>query len=229
MDIHDIPAVLPLREQPLRVAIEDLVVSHEGLPVLGEPRRQGPRPDRDRVEDGRGEVQDLRARRRRPLTQEPQAVLELREPPLVERVIDAVVHAVTGDDQIRLGLLQDAVEPFVQVGAGEGAPGVPRLGEPRDGLAGQAEVQELASERGVAEPQVGLDELDVLAAVRDAIAQEDDPANPRQGGGLGREGRCRADDQERERRDPRPDVASRTRAIAQCDASASGNGRIDGS
>ena len=67
MDIHDIPAVLPLREQPLRVATEDLVVSHEGLPVFGEPRRQGPRPDRDRVEDGRGDVQDLRAAAGRPL------------------------------------------------------------------------------------------------------------------------------------------------------------------
>ena len=91
-----------------------------------------------------------------------------------EREVDAVVHAVAGDNEVGFGLGEDAVEAFVEIRAGEFATGVAFFGEARDGLAGEAEVEEFECEIRVFGDEGGFDVCDVGAAVGDAIAEEDD-------------------------------------------------------
>ena len=54
---------------------------------------------------------------------------------------------------------------------------MPRLGQSRDRLAGQSEVQELTPQLGILDPQVRFHVIDVLPGVGDAVAQKHDPAH----------------------------------------------------
>ncbi len=91
-----------------------------------------------------------------------------------EREVDAVVHAVAGDDEVGFGLGEYAVEAFVEIRAGEFAAGVAFLGEAGDGFAGEAEVEEFECEIRVFGDEGGFDVCDVGATVGDAVAEEDD-------------------------------------------------------
>ena len=91
-----------------------------------------------------------------------------------EREVDAVVHAVAGDDEVGFGLGEYAVEAFVEIRAGEFAAGVAFLGEAGDGLAGEAEVEEFECEIRVFGDEGGFDVCDVGATVGDAVAEEND-------------------------------------------------------
>ena len=108
------------------------------------------------------------------------------EPRLAERVIDAVVHPVARHDEVGLRLREHAVEPLVEVGPGELAAGMARLGESGNRLAGKAQVEELAPQLRIVEPEERLEVFDVAAGVGDAVAQEDHPADAGEGrpGGL---------------------------------------------
>ena len=64
VDVDDIPALGPLGQQPVGVAVQHVVVALVGLAVLGEAGRQGLRLDRHRVEDRRRDVEHLRSDRR---------------------------------------------------------------------------------------------------------------------------------------------------------------------
>jgi hypothetical protein len=108
-------------------------------------------------------------------------LLVLFEPRFAKGVVDPVIHPVAGDDQVGLDSLEHAVEALVQIGPGELAAGVTRLGEPRYRLAGQAQVQELAPPSWIPEPKEGLKEIDVRASVGDAVAKEDRAADADEG------------------------------------------------
>ena len=91
---------------------------------------------------------------------------------LVERVVDAVVHAVAGDDQLRFHRGEHAIEPLVQIGARELAVGMAFFRKARNGLARQAEVEHLPGRVRMISEERRLDNLHVGAAVGDAVAKE---------------------------------------------------------
>jgi hypothetical protein len=96
-----------------------------------------------------------------------------REAVLAERKVDAVVHAVAGDDEIWLDGGEDALKPLMEVGAGELAAGVPFFGEAGYGLAAEAEVEHLDGLVRMLSDGSGLDDLNIGATEGDAIAEEE--------------------------------------------------------
>ncbi len=130
--------------------------------------------DGERIKDGGREVDDLGAGGSDFFTKFGDAFLMGGEAFVREREVDAVVHAVAGDDEVGFGLGEDAVEAFVEIRAREFAAGVTFFGETGDGFAGEAEVEEFECEIRVFGDEGGFDVSDVGAAVGDAVAQEND-------------------------------------------------------
>ena len=71
------------------------------------------------------------------LVQPAHPVLEFLKSFLAEGIIDPVVHAVAGDDDVRFGLLQHPVESLVQIRPWESSARVVGFGEPGNGFAGK--------------------------------------------------------------------------------------------
>ena len=130
--------------------------------------------DGERIKDGGREVDDLGTGGCDFFAEFGDAFLMGGEAFVGEREVDAVVHAVAGDDEVGFGLREDAVEAFVEIRAWEFAAGVTFLGEARDGFAGEAEVEEFECEIRVFGDEGGFDVSDVGATVGDAVAEEDD-------------------------------------------------------
>jgi len=127
-------------------------------------------PERERVKGGRAHENQGSTCPVDFFDQGSDAFLVLREAFLAERIVDPVIHAVAGEDQIRPGLGEGVVEPGVNVGAWKGVGG---LGEAGAALAGQAEVDELGL--GMTGTQGGFQEDDEMASSGDGISQENDP------------------------------------------------------
>ena len=176
VDVDDRPPVGLTSEQPVGVAAEHFVVADVGLFVFVQAGGEGPGLDGLGVEDRGRQMEDVGPGGLRLGSEELDTLAVGGEPLLAEWVVDAVVHAVAGDDEVGLRLREDPVEPLVQVRPGEGPAGVAGLAQARDRFARQADVEELGRHGGVPEPQGRLDVFDVLAGVRDAIAEEDDPS-----------------------------------------------------
>lgn len=86
-----------------------------------------------------------------------------------EGMVDAVVHAVAGDDEIGFCLLKGAGEALVDIGSGEGVFG---FGESGDTFRGEAGGDDF---RGVAvEMEGGLEVNDVVAGGGDGVAEDED-------------------------------------------------------
>ncbi len=175
MDIEHGPGVrFGFREKPIGEGIKDCVVAFERGWVGIESGWEGAGLDGERVEDGRSEVDDLGTGRADFLPEFDDAILIGGEAIVREREVDAVVHAVAGDDEVGFGLGEYAVEAFVEIRTGEFAAGVTFFGEARDGLAGEAEVEEFEFEIGVFGDEGGFDVCDVGATEGDAVAKEND-------------------------------------------------------
>ena len=185
------PAVGPLGDEPLRGGREHgVVVDGAGWPRLA--RRAA--VERWREVDDRGP--GLFGRRVQPL----HAVLELREPPLVERQIDATVHAVAGQDDVWPHEPEHPVESFMEIGPGKLPAGVTVLGQPRDRLAREATVDHLGVEPPVFHP--GGEVGHPAAGMGDRVAQHEHPLR-RLDGSLGRRGLGGGRRQREQRRDER--------------------------
>src|SRR5207245_1088083 len=124
--------------------------------------------------DRRGEVDDPGAGGFYIFVELDHAGAEAREAVFAEGLVDAVVHAVAGEDQVGPGPGQHAVEALVQVGAGELAVGVAFFAEAGNGLAGEAAVNDLEGAIGEAKEKLRFDVVDVLAALGDTVAEEED-------------------------------------------------------
>jgi len=89
-------------------------------------------------------------------------------------VIDAVVHAVAGEDEIGFYFFEGAIKAFVDIWPGERVSG---LRESGDALARESEIDELEAVRVEAfAEESGLDHGDIVAGVRDGVAEEKDVA-----------------------------------------------------
>jgi len=80
------------------------------------------------------------------------ALPKLREPRLVERLIDPAVHPVAGEHDVGPGQPEHPFEPFGKIGPGKPSAGVPLLGKPRHRLAREAAVDHLGLEPLVLHP-----------------------------------------------------------------------------
>ena len=164
MHVDDDPAIGPLREQPFRVGVEHRIVV--GRP--GRARLVGPL-----VVDRRRDVNDLGTGLLDGGVQFFHAGFELREPALVERLIDAAVHAIAGDDEIGPRDTEYAVETLGQVRPRKLSAGMPLLRESRHGLTRQADIDELGRHALRFHPCVHNG--NPTAAVGDRVAKHDDP------------------------------------------------------
>ena len=163
------PAIGPLREEPGRVFLEYPFV----VGVAGGVIRAGAA-----VVDRRREMDDLCAGLLH-------LIVELFDPGLVggetgvvERQIDAAVHPVAGDDEIGLHHRENAREPFMDIGAGELAAGMPLLGEPGAGLARQPDRDHVARQSLGLHP--GRERRHPATVVRDAVTEDADPLRGRE-------------------------------------------------
>ena len=111
--------------------------------------------------------------------------LEGLEAGLVERLIDAVVDAVAGEDHLRLHFLQGAAQAFEQARPGEFASGMTGLAETGERLAGKTQRIDLETQLRAGLLQEVVHERDVGAALGDAITEHDDTFAREGFGGLG--------------------------------------------
>ena len=89
-----------------------------------------------------------------------------------EGVVDPVVPAVAGDDDVGCGFGEGAVEAFVDVGAGEGVVG---FGEAGAGFAGEADGEQFGEGGDTLGAEVGFEVSDEASGVGVGIAEEEDP------------------------------------------------------
>src|SRR2546425_12122148 len=116
MDVDDLPAIRPLRQEPIRVSTQDIVVTNVRLAIFLEAIRERFAFERDGIEYWRREMDNVCPPGEGLCPQPEDAVCERHKAIVPERIIDAVVHPVAGDDQIRFELLQNAIEPLMQIG-----------------------------------------------------------------------------------------------------------------
>ncbi len=117
--VDDFPTVGALAQEPFGIAVKHLVIPNVRQRILRLPGRQGTVLDRFRIEHGRRHQQQLGAAGQHFLAQRADAGLEFLEALLAKRIINAVVHAVAGDDQFGSRFLEGAVQPFQQTGTGK--------------------------------------------------------------------------------------------------------------
>ena len=115
MHIDHQPAIGPLGKQPVGILSQHLVI----VDVAGRARLVGPL-----VIDRRSEMDDAGSGRldcrMQPLDSGPKA----GEPLGIERLVDATVHAITGQDNIGPADPQHPVETFVKIGSGKCSAGM---------------------------------------------------------------------------------------------------------
>src|SRR5712664_2552914 len=83
-----------------------------------------------------GEVNDRSSRLYHFIMQPPHTLPELGEPPFLKRHIDPVIHPIAGEYQVGMRQRQYPGQPFVEIGTGKLAPGMPRFGKTGNRLAG---------------------------------------------------------------------------------------------
>lgn len=166
MDVENGPAFATLGQQPLGITAKNFVVV-SGRCCLGFCGAW--------VVDRRSEVNYPGTDFCGGLSQVEDTVLEGLESGFIEGQVDAIIHAVTGDDKVGLGFGEDAFEPLREIGSWESASSVTGFGEAGDGFAGEAEVEDFALPLRFMEVDKGLNVSDVEAAVGDAVAEEEDP------------------------------------------------------
>ena len=97
MRVHDFPAVRALAHEPRGVTVEHVVVALEGLWVGVASGRQRLTGERQRIEHRRRDMNDPHALVRGTFAEAADAVLERLRALVAERIIDAVVHPITGE------------------------------------------------------------------------------------------------------------------------------------
>ncbi len=185
VDIDDFPSIASSGNQPFGVAMEDVVVSDVGGWIGVETGGQGTALEGKGIEDGRGEMNDARTGGEGGVTKATETVVMAGGAIVGIGEIDAVVHAITGDDEIWLDLVQGTFEAFVEVGPWEGAAGMTSLGQTGDGFRWEPKIDVVGGSSGMTQAAGGLDPLHPGAGVRDAVAEEEDASG---GGGIGRGG-----------------------------------------
>ena len=202
MRVNHAPAFLfALLDEPRGVAIQHAVVAVEHVAVLHRIGGFQTRGNRQRVEYRRREMDDLRAGFLHLLAQLADAGLVRREARIVEREVDAAVHAVAREHKVRLHRREHAIEALMHIGAREFSARVPRLAQPAHGLARQAAINHLDVPVGELREDERIEKLRVVPRVGDAIAEEKDALHA--GQEVLREGRaddggeCGEDERER--------------------------------
>ena len=162
MDVDDLPTRGALRDEPRTIGFHHAVVVDRILRAV--VRSVQRRRDHD----------DLRAGADAGEAKLDDAFLESQLPLCVERLIDAVVDAVAGDDERRLELREHATETLMQIRTRERAAGVTGLGETGRRLAREAHVHDRRTRESLLRADRGLDVDRPVAAVSDAVAEEED-------------------------------------------------------
>ena len=180
-DVDDLPAASAAGDKPFAIGVE------HGVVAIRIVRRLVGMVER------RGDENDFAALTLDGGFQFPDAVLVGLEAGVFERQVDAVVHAVAGEDESGLEGVEDAIKPLVETGAGEFPAGVTRLGQAGGGFAAEAEVHDFRMGKLRGRPQCSLDLRRPAAVEGDAVAENRDP----QRGGL----RGQEKDQTREETD----------------------------
>ena len=161
MNIDDLPTSRTLRDKPSTVGFHHAVIVDRILrAIVGSIKRRG---DDDNLctSTNAGE------------TQLDDAILEGQLTRSIERLIDAIVNPIAGDDQRRLELREHAAEALMQIRTREAAAGVARLGKTRSRLARETHVHDCCPTHALLSTNRGLDIHRPVAAVRDAIAEEE--------------------------------------------------------
>ena len=91
-----------------------------------------------------------------------------------EWIVDAIVHAITGKDELGFCFFQHPVEALVQVWAGKTATGMAGLTQAGKGLAGQADREKIIFYIGMPGDESGFYDLKIAARLGDAIAEKND-------------------------------------------------------
>ena len=93
---------------------------------------------------------------------------------LAEGVIDPVIHAVAGEDEVGFHFSESAIETLVKIGPGERMTGFRESG---DAITREAEVDELEAARiETLREEGGLDHGDRVSGVGDRVSEEKDLA-----------------------------------------------------
>jgi hypothetical protein len=121
------------------------------------------------IEGRRSEEDELGSRGVDLVDEAVDALLILDEAAVGKRVVDAIVHAVAGDDEIGLDLAEGAGEALGDIGSGEG---MGRLGEAGDAFGGKAQSDDCGSV--AVNGERGLEVDDVVSGVGDGVAEEED-------------------------------------------------------
>src|SRR3954470_6646707 len=140
--VDHIPAAASLAEEPIGVLREDIVVAFVRLSILLQSSRQRLAFQRDRIKNRRGQMHDLRPGAEHFVSQKNYAIGERGKTLLPERIINPVVHSIACQDEIRLELLQNPIQTFVQVRTRKRSSGMARLGETRHCLAWQPNIDQ---------------------------------------------------------------------------------------
>ena len=186
MDINDFPSGGALRQQPGAIRVEHCVVAFVRLRVGLEAGGQKIGFDGERIEDWGGEMDDFGATLDDAVVEFLEAVLEGAGAFGAERVVDAIIHAVAGEDELGSGFFEDATETFMHGGPWELASGVAGFAQARGGFAGEAEWNDRIFFARVLRDHGGLDDLDVAAGLGDAVTEKDEAFFGRRGcGGRG--------------------------------------------
>ena len=162
MDVDDLPTRGALRDEPSAVGFHHAVVVDRILRAIV------------RGVQGRRDHDDLRAGADAGEAELDDAFLEGELTRTVERLVDTVVDAVAGDDERRLEFRQHATETFMQVRTRERATGMTGFGQARSRLAREAHVHDRRTRESLLRADRRLDVDRPVAAVSDAVAEEED-------------------------------------------------------
>ena len=100
VDIDYQPAVFALSQEPFRVAVQHVVIALVGFAIFGQACGLGLAANGLRIEHRRGEEDQLCSKFYYAVVEKMDAVLEFLEAFLAERVVNPVIHPVTGDDKV---------------------------------------------------------------------------------------------------------------------------------
>lgn len=176
MDVDDLPAVGFLRDEPFGIFVEDLVVAFEGLFVFVAAGGERLAFYGNGIEDRWRDVDYGCAGGGGFFAEFQNAFAKFSEAVFGEGIVDAVVHAIAGEDEVGLDLGEGAIEAFVEVGSRELAAGVAGFGKAGNGFAGEAEIDDVEFEGWILAARVGFEEFNVFPAVGDAVAEEKNAA-----------------------------------------------------
>ena len=185
MNINDFPSRGALREQPGAIRVEHCVVAFVRLRVGLEAGGQKIGFDGEWIKDWGSEMDDFGASLDHSVVEFLDTVLEGAGAFGAERVVDAIIHAVAGEDELGGGFFEDATETFVHGGPWELASGVAGFAQAGGGFAGEAERDNGVFFAWVLRDHGGLDDLDVAAGLSDAVTEKDEAFFGGRGGGCG--------------------------------------------